>query len=118
MTEAEEQLEHAIWQAMRVFKVSTDEPWMFIDCVMHAARVYAVGDDVELTKARREALRLATAPLVGQTPASGCGRSGQAASELHPSGSAAEQRSQMPAEGATLSTGAGIPDTPKMNGGN
>ena len=104
MTPHEEDMDAAIWLALKIYKVTCDEPLMFIESLRVICRAYAAGDSETLTRARRMVLHEATRPRRRPRPALAEGSGHPPAPELSPPGSAAR-----PLGGATLSTGHVIP---------
>lgn len=49
-------LSRAVWQAIRVYRVTCDDPLEFIEAIEMAARAYSASDSELLTAARRRVL--------------------------------------------------------------
>jgi hypothetical protein len=56
-----DQLQAAIWQTMRAFKVHTDGDTGFVDALIGLADAYSSGDSADVTVMRREILHRETA---------------------------------------------------------
>ena len=56
MSTPEEELERAVWQAMKLYGMQGAEPRAFVISVLAAARLYAAGDSPALTAERRAIL--------------------------------------------------------------
>jgi hypothetical protein len=104
----EEELEAAVWRAMRTWGVNTPEPVRFIEAVKFAAVRYAAGDSPALTEQRREVLHRDTRPE-GQDPPSTRGGVGRDGPELPPLRGSDALGQRVADGGATLSTEASIP---------
>lgn len=55
-TEAEAELEAALWKALHDFSVTVDEALLFVDHLIGLAKSYAAGDSEEIAEARRAVL--------------------------------------------------------------
>lgn len=109
----EEEFEAAIWQAMKLYGVTCDEPTAFVISVRASARLYAASDSEELTAYRRAILHRERDDWGGdttvQTPRGTRGGVSRTAPEPpRPPGSAAFPQAVADG-GATRSTRAPIP---------
>jgi hypothetical protein len=107
MSTPDDELEAAIWAAMRIHQVTCPTPGAFLDDLKYAAMRYAAGDSDALTAMRREILHRDTWPE-GQTSPSTSGTGTGTAPELDPPGSGAFPQGAGDG-GATPSTGTSIP---------
>ena len=60
---AREQLEAAVWQAMRAWRISSPHPVPFVDAILKAADTYALTEG-GITHDRRQVLARATAKTI------------------------------------------------------
>jgi len=58
----EEELEAAVWRALRDCRVTCDQPIELVDAIVAAARAYAAGDGEALAEARRAVLHRESRP--------------------------------------------------------